>query len=72
MPAMKPITQSKTTATVAGSTAASGGALYGLIIFARAMFPNYLWGPESDAVVVTALATVATPLLSRWIASFRK
>jgi len=70
---MKPITQSATTATVAGAAASSGGAIYGVIAFLRSAFPDYMpFGPESDAAVVVVVTTVLTPLLSRLVASIRK
>lgn len=70
---MKPITQSATTATVAGAAASSGGAIYGVIAFLRSAFPDYMpFGPESDAAVVVVISTVLTPLLSRLVASIRK
>lgn len=70
---MKPIYQSKTTATIAGSTATAGGMAYAIMQGIRGQWPTAVpWGLEGDAVVVALITTVLGPLLSRLVARLRK
>jgi len=68
---MKPITQSKTTATIAGATGATSGIIFAVLaaLRGRVALP---WEPEGDTAIVAVLTTVIAPLLSRLVAKYRK
>lgn len=64
--------KSKTTKTVAGSTAASGGLVVGLLTFLRATWPDKMpWEESLDADIVAVVTTVVAPVVSRLIAGMR-
>ena len=71
MTTMKPITKSRTTATVAASTGTTGGIAFAALTFLRGRV-DLPWGPEGDAAIVAILTTIIAPLLSRLIAKYRK
>lgn len=68
---MKPITQSRTTATVAGATGTTSGLVFAFLTFLRGR-TDLPWEPEGDAAIVAVVTTILAPLLSRLIAKYRK
>lgn len=67
---MKPITQSRTTATVAGATGATSGIIFAVLAALRGRV-DLPWEPEGDTAIVAVLTTVIAPLLSRLVAKYR-
>jgi hypothetical protein len=69
---MSNVVTSKTTQNVTMGTAASGGAIYGVIAFLRSYAPNIVfWGEDADAGIVVVATTIIAPLVSRIIAMVR-
>jgi hypothetical protein len=68
---MKPLIQSKTTATIAGATGATSGIVFAILTALRGRV-DLPWDPEGDTAIVAVVTTVIAPLLSRIVAKFRK
>jgi hypothetical protein len=64
--------KSKTTWTVAGSTATGGAAIVTLLTLARSIWPGKVpWEEAADPEVVALLSTLVVPTLSRLVARLR-
>ena len=69
---MKPITQSKTTATVAGATGTTGGVVFALLALLRGQGVSLPWEADADTAIMAVVTTVVAPLISRLVAKWRK
>lgn len=67
------VLSSETTQNVAAGGLTAAGGTAAALAMARQIMPDLLpWTVEGDAAIVAFVATVVTPLLSRWLAFRRR